>query len=117
MSTTNKTGAMLDDPEFKILRQGQEACDGSPRMTEELQDRGHAGSENRVARPMRARPAGTGRAAPGAPHHRYKSPVAFAAQFMNNQRSTKGSSALSPLFRGNFCSWFVGSPQANFWQQ
>jgi len=35
------------------LRQGQEACYGSPRMTEELQARGHVCSENRVARLMR----------------------------------------------------------------
>lgn len=35
------------------LRQGQEICYGSPRMTEELNSRGHACSENRVARLMR----------------------------------------------------------------
>ena len=40
--------------EIQLLRQGQEACYGSPRMTEELQARGHACSENRVARLMRA---------------------------------------------------------------
>jgi putative transposase len=38
---------------IQLLRQGQEACYGSPRMTEELQARGHACSENRVARLMR----------------------------------------------------------------
>jgi len=36
------------------LRQGQEVCYGSPRMTEELKERGYACSENRVARLMRA---------------------------------------------------------------
>lgn len=40
--------------EIQRLRQGEEACYGSPRMTEELQARGHACSENRVARLMRA---------------------------------------------------------------
>ena len=40
--------------EMQIIRQGQEVCYGSPRMTEELQGRGHACSENRVARLMRA---------------------------------------------------------------
>jgi putative transposase len=39
--------------EIQLLRQGEEACYGSPRMTEELQARGHACSENRVARLMR----------------------------------------------------------------
>lgn len=39
--------------EIQLLRQGQEACYGSPRMTEELQARGHLCSENRVARLMR----------------------------------------------------------------
>jgi putative transposase len=39
---------------IQLLRQGQEACYGSPRMTEELQARGHPCSENRVARLMRA---------------------------------------------------------------
>ena len=39
--------------QMQILRQGEEACYGSPRMTEELQARGHACSENRVARLMR----------------------------------------------------------------
>lgn len=38
---------------IRLLRQGQEACYGSPRMTVELQARGHACSENRVARLMR----------------------------------------------------------------
>lgn len=38
---------------IQLLRQGEEACYGSPRMTEELQARGHACSENRVARLMR----------------------------------------------------------------
>ena len=40
--------------EIQTLRLGEEACYGSPRMTEELQGRGHACSENRVARLMRA---------------------------------------------------------------
>lgn len=40
--------------EMHILRQGEEACYGSPRMTRELQARGLACSENRVARLMRA---------------------------------------------------------------
>lgn len=40
--------------EMHVRRQGEEACYGSPRMTEELQARGLAGSENRVARLMRA---------------------------------------------------------------
>ena len=40
--------------EIQTLRLGEEACYGSPRLTEELQGRGHACSENRVARLMRA---------------------------------------------------------------
>jgi putative transposase len=40
--------------EMHVLREGEEACYGSPRMTEELQARGLACSENRVARLMRA---------------------------------------------------------------
>lgn len=39
--------------EMERLRQGEEAAYGSPRMTEELQARGLACSENRVARLMR----------------------------------------------------------------
>ena len=39
--------------EIQDIRQGEEACYGSPRMTEELQGRGHPCSENRVARLMR----------------------------------------------------------------
>jgi transposase InsO family protein len=39
--------------EMECLHQGFEACYGSPRMTVELQARGHACSENRVARLMR----------------------------------------------------------------
>ena len=39
--------------EIKLLRQGQEVCYGSPRMAQELRARGHACSENRVARLMR----------------------------------------------------------------
>lgn len=35
------------------LRQGEEVCYGSPRLTEELKGRGHTCSENRVARLMR----------------------------------------------------------------
>lgn len=38
--------------EIRTLRQGQEVCYGSPRMTEELKGRGHACSENRIARLM-----------------------------------------------------------------
>lgn len=38
---------------IQLLRQGEEAAYGSPRMTEELQARGLACSENRVARLMR----------------------------------------------------------------
>lgn len=40
--------------EIRRLRQGMEACYGSPRMTAELKSRGHPCSENRVARLMRA---------------------------------------------------------------
>ena len=40
--------------EMHVIRQGEEACYGSPRMTKELQARGLACSENRVARLMRA---------------------------------------------------------------
>jgi transposase InsO family protein len=40
--------------EIQRLRQGEEVCYGSPRMTQELKGRGHACSENRVARLMRA---------------------------------------------------------------
>jgi putative transposase len=36
--------------EIQTLRQGGEACHGSPRLTEELQARGYACSENRIAR-------------------------------------------------------------------
>lgn len=39
--------------EIQRLRQGQEICYGSPRMTAELKGRGHKCSENRVARLMR----------------------------------------------------------------
>lgn len=39
--------------EMQALRQGEEAADGNPRMTVELQSRGHACSENPVARLMR----------------------------------------------------------------
>ena len=35
------------------IRQGEEVCYGSPRMTEELKGRGHTCSENRIARLMR----------------------------------------------------------------
>jgi putative transposase len=35
------------------LREGRERCHGSPRLTRELQSRGHACSENRIARLMR----------------------------------------------------------------
>ena len=38
--------------EIQILRQGEEACYGSPRMTQELQARGYQCSENRIARLM-----------------------------------------------------------------
>jgi len=39
--------------EIQNLRQREEICYGSPRMTEELKSRGHRCSENRVARLMR----------------------------------------------------------------
>jgi putative transposase len=42
---------LLED--MQALRRGEEAAYGSPRMTVELQSRGHACSENRVARLMR----------------------------------------------------------------
>ena len=51
-STRQEANARLLD-EIQTLRQGEEVCYGSPRMTEELQGRGHACSENRVARLMR----------------------------------------------------------------
>lgn len=38
--------------EMQALRQGPERCYGSPRMTRELQSRGHPCSENRIARLM-----------------------------------------------------------------
>jgi putative transposase len=38
--------------EIQVLRQGEEACYGSPRLTEELQARGYTCSENRIARLM-----------------------------------------------------------------
>lgn len=38
--------------EIQLLRQGEEICYGSPRMTEELKGRGHVCSENRIARLM-----------------------------------------------------------------
>ena len=40
--------------QMQIIRQGEEVCYGSPRMTEELQGRGYKCSENRVARLMRS---------------------------------------------------------------
>ena len=40
--------------EIQTLRQSEEACYGSPRMTEELQARGYECSENRIARLMHA---------------------------------------------------------------
>jgi putative transposase len=40
--------------EIQLIRQGPAACYGSPRMTQELNRRGHACSEPRVARLMRA---------------------------------------------------------------
>ena len=40
--------------EIQALRQGEEVCYGSPRLAEELKERGHVCSENRVARLMRA---------------------------------------------------------------
>lgn len=39
---------------MRVIRQGEEVCYGSPRMTRELQARGLDCSENRVARLMRA---------------------------------------------------------------
>jgi hypothetical protein len=35
--------------EIQNLRQGEEVCYGSPRMTEELKERGYTCSENRLA--------------------------------------------------------------------
>lgn len=52
-SARQRTNARLV-AEMHVLREGEEACYGSPRMTAELQARGHACSENRVARLMRA---------------------------------------------------------------
>lgn len=52
-STRQQANARLLE-EIQTLREGEEVCYGSPRMTEELQGRGHACSENRVARLMRA---------------------------------------------------------------
>lgn len=52
-SSRQKANARLVE-EIQTIREGQEVCYGSPRMTEELQARGHACSENRVARLMRA---------------------------------------------------------------
>lgn len=52
-STRQAANAQLVE-EIQIIREGEEACYGSPRMTEELQARGHECSENRVARLMRA---------------------------------------------------------------
>jgi putative transposase len=52
-SPRQKANARLVE-EIQILREGEEACYGSPRMTEELQARGHTCSEKRVARLMRA---------------------------------------------------------------
>jgi len=40
--------------EIHVLRQGQEACYGSPRLTRELKARGHPCSENRIARLLQA---------------------------------------------------------------
>jgi len=40
--------------QIQLIRQGEEVCYGSPRMTKELNSRGHACSEHRVARLMRA---------------------------------------------------------------
>lgn len=51
-SSRHEANARLLD-EIQTIRQGEEVCYGSPRMTEELQGRGHACSENRVARLMR----------------------------------------------------------------
>lgn len=39
--------------EIELLREGRERCYGSPRLTRELQSRGHHCGENRVARLMR----------------------------------------------------------------
>ena len=39
--------------EIQVIRQGEEICYGSPRLTAELKSRGHRCSENRVARLMR----------------------------------------------------------------
>jgi len=52
-SARRQTNARLLE-EIQNLRQGEEVCYGSPRMTEELKERGYTCSENRVARLMRA---------------------------------------------------------------
>jgi transposase InsO family protein len=50
-SARQKANALLLEA-VQELRQGQERCYGSPRMTPELKARGHSCSENRVARLM-----------------------------------------------------------------
>jgi len=65
--------------EIQIIREGEEVCYGSPRMTEELQGRGHACSENRVARLMRAhglRAQGGGRFVPRTTDSNHDEPIA-----------------------------------------
>jgi putative transposase len=51
-SARQQANALLLE-EIQLLREGPERCYGSPRMTRELQSRGHACSENRIARLMR----------------------------------------------------------------
>lgn len=51
-SARRQTNALLLE-EIQQLREGPERCYGSPRLTRELQSRGHPCSENRIARLMR----------------------------------------------------------------
>jgi putative transposase len=51
-STRRQANTLLLE-EIQKLREGQERCYGSPRLTRELQSRGHSCSENRIARLMR----------------------------------------------------------------
>jgi putative transposase len=52
-SARRQANAMLLE-EIQQLREGRERCYGSPRLTRELQSRGHQCGENRIARLMRA---------------------------------------------------------------
>ena len=51
-STRQQANTLLLE-EIQKLREGQERCYGSPRLTRELPSRGHSCSENRIARLMR----------------------------------------------------------------